>query len=401
MTRYADWGESEVLVPQRPSPFRLKDFVQTVAARKKFIVWSTTAVTLLSVVAAALLRDNYHSTAVIMPPRQDESVSALLSGQGGLVSSLGAGAIGGIGLNLKNPNEIYTSMLASRTLTTELVNRFHLEQYYHKKRMSDAVKALLRHTTIELGKDNLIRITVSTHDPNFSCQLANAYVDRLHEMNTSVALTDAAQRRLFYEQQLDHEKDLLAQAETALEETQSKTGILQPAGQASMIAENVAALRAQITEREATLDSLRTSVTEENPQYIALEAQIISLQKRLAELESSEKAPAPGDIEVPTAQLPKASLEYLRKFRDVEQHEQLYALLLKQLEAAKIDEAKSAPVIQVIDPAIPADRIAWPSRWLLVPATLIAALFINILLCIVLYIYNTLRRVQASGLQQT
>lgn len=398
MKQYADWGESEVLGPRHPSPFRLQDLLQTVAARKRFIVWSTAAVTLLSLAAAVLLvKDSYDSTAVIMPPRQDQSIGALLSGQAGLASLSGA-AIGGVGLNLKNPNEIYTSMLASRTLATELVNQFHLKQYYHKMRMSDTVKALLRHTNIELGKDNLIRITVRTHDPNFSSQLANAYVDRLHEMNTSLALTDAAQRRLFYEQQLSQEKDLLAQAETALQETQSKTGILQPTGQATMLVQNIAALWAQITEREAALDSLRTSVTEENSQYIMLKAQIASLQRRLAQLESSEKAPAPGDIEVPTAQLPKASLEFLRKYRDVQQHEQIYALLIKQLEAAKMDEAKTPPVIQVIDPAIPADRTSGISRWLLVLASAVAAFFLNMLLCCAIYIYTTLRRIQANGL---
>lgn len=397
MTQYVDWGEEASPISRPPSPFRVHDFFLFVVERKGRILWSTLAITVLAlVIVVGWVKDNYDSTAVIMPPRQDQSVSALLSGQAGL-AALGGGAVGGIGLNLKNPNDIYPSMLASRTLTTQLVRQFNLQQYYGKKHLSDAIKTLQRHTKIDLGQDNLIRITVTTHDANFSSQLANAYVARLHEMNTSLALTDAAQRRLFFEQQLDQEKALLSQAEVNLQQTQSNTGLFQPYGQGVLLVQNLATLREQITERQAAIDSFRTSVTKENPQYIAMKAQLTSLQKRLVALESSQQPPAPGDIEVPTVQLPKASLEYLRRFREVQQHEQLYALLLKQLDAAKIDEAKTAPVIQVIDPAIAADHSSGLSRWFLIPISSALALLLNILLAGAHYVYGTLRRLQADS----
>jgi len=85
----------------------------------------------------------------------------------------------------------------------------------------------------------------------------------------------------------------------------------------------------------------------------------------LADLESRQDAQRPGDISLPSGRVPEAALEYSRKLRDVRYHEALYTLLLKQYEAAQIDEAKSTPLIQVVDRATPPDKQSGPYRWLI------------------------------------
>jgi tyrosine-protein kinase Etk/Wzc len=59
------------------------------------------------------------------------------------------------------------------------------------------------------------------------------------------------------------------------------------------------------------------------------------------------------------------SLEYARKFREVRYHETLVQLLSKQYEAARIDEARAAPLVQVLDRAIPPDTKTGPPRMIL------------------------------------
>jgi uncharacterized protein involved in exopolysaccharide biosynthesis len=395
MSRYEDWDDEDDRGPRRPSPFRVSEFLRVVRERRKFILLSSAIFAVVVFALSFLIKDTYESTAVILPPRPDQSVSALLSGAGGNLSSLAAGgALSAV--SLKNPNEVYTSLLASRTLNTNIVNQFNLKAYYHKSTMEDAVKALEKHTTVELGKDNLIRIAVRTHDADFSSRLANAFVDQLHDMNTDLALTDSAQRRLFYQQQLDQEKVLLAKAETDLQETQTATGIIQPTGQADMVSRTISSLRAQITEREAELQSLKTFDAPGNPDYMQLEAQVGSLQGQLQRLENSAKTQTPGDIEVPTSQLPKSALEYARKYREVQQHEQVYALLLKQYEAAKIDESKTAPVIEVVDRAVPAERSSNPPRWLVTVGSFILALLLNVAWCAAVSVVTALREQESS-----
>jgi len=65
--------------------------------------------------------------------------------------------------------------------------------------------------------------------------------------------------------------------------------------------------------------------------------------------------------------------------RNVKYYEFLYELLAKQYELAKIDEAKDATVIQILDKAIEPDRKSKPRRTLIVLAAALIALFVSIL----------------------
>jgi tyrosine-protein kinase Etk/Wzc len=82
-----------------------------------------------------------------------------------------------------------------------------------------------------------------------------------------------------------------------------------------------------------------------------------------------------GGILVPKGQVPKASLEYIRKLREVKSDETIFEVLARQFELAKLDEAKEGALIQVVDPAIPPDRRSSPKRTLIV----IGATFVGFL----------------------
>jgi len=241
-----------------------------------------------------------------------------------------------------------------------------LETVYKSRKMQDTRAVLKKNTDIEVGKDGLIHISVTDYDPNRASDLANAYVSELYGMNSSLAITEAAQRRVFFDQQLDGERKALAAAEEDLRTTQQRTGLIQLSGQAEMIIRTIAQLRAEIASREVELQATRTFATEQNPDVARQQEEISTMRAQLARLEN-DQAPrvAPGNISVPAGLVPEDSLEYARKLREVRYHETLFDLLSRQYEAAKIDEAKSAPIIQVIDHAIPLDRKSGPHRTLI------------------------------------
>jgi uncharacterized protein involved in exopolysaccharide biosynthesis len=76
--------------------------------------------------------------------------------------------------------------------------------------------------------------------------------------------------------------------------------------------------------------------------------------------------------------------EYLRKLRQLKYNETLYELLSKQYELAKLDEARDAVVIQVIDRAVPPERKSRPQTALIVllatGAGFVLAVFVALLL---------------------
>jgi uncharacterized protein involved in exopolysaccharide biosynthesis len=270
-------------------------------------------------------------------------------------------------LGLKNPDDLYIGLLQSESVTDGIIQRFDLMHLYKAKKLSDARNVLTSHTKITSEKSSLITISVKDHDAKRAAAMANAYVSGLHDLMSHLAVTSAAQRRMFFGQQVEEVKSKLADAEVALEETEMKTGIIQPQGQAAAVIATIMQLQAKISASEVELGELRTSATDENSDVIRLRSQIETLRAQLAGFEKGHPGAVAieGNVLTPTSQVPAASLDYLRRMRDVRYQETLFEFMAQQYEMAKVDEAKEGQMIQVVDPALVPDRRSWPLRTLL------------------------------------
>jgi tyrosine-protein kinase Etk/Wzc len=353
------------------------DILLVLVSRRRFIGLITLSAFLVSVVISLLLKPNFTATAVIMPPQQSSSSSGLLN-QLGSLASLGGGASASLGL--KTPADMYIGILQSRTIADEIISQFKLSATYKTKTMQDARAALKSQSTIESGKDGLIQISVVDHDAQRASDLANAYVAALYSMNSSLAITEAAQRRVFFDQQLEGEKKALTTAEEDLRATQQKTGLIQLSGQALMTIQTIGELRAQISSREVELQSMRDFATDQNPDLIRLNSEISTMRQQLVKLQNDQQSVVqPGNIALPAGRVAEDSLEYGRKLREVKYHETLFDLLSRQYEAARMDEAKSAPIIQVIDHAVPSDKRSGPKRSLIIIGGVLAGFLLSCL----------------------
>jgi tyrosine-protein kinase Etk/Wzc len=351
----------------------LLDLALVLAARKWFIILFTLAATIITALITLILPFVFTATTTMLPPQQASSASALLGSLGGLASLAGGGGGGAASmLGLKNPADLYIGLLQSATVEDGLIRRFHLMQLYRTKFLVDTRNVLKSNTKIAAEKSSLISISVKDKDPKRAAALANGYVEELHKLMSHLAVTDAAQRRMFFEQQLEGEKNKLADAEVALEVTERKTGIIQPQGQAAVVIGTIAQLRAQISADEVELAALRTSATDQNSDVVTLQSQIQGLRAQLADFEKGHPG-ATASVLTPTSQLPAASLEYIRRMRDVKYYETLFTLLARQYEMAKVDEAKEGQMIQVVDPALVPERRSWPPRTLLTMVAFVLA----------------------------
>jgi len=340
---------------EAPQGRSLLDLLLALAERKWFILTMTVAGGLAMTVIAFLLPPMYTATASIMPPQQQQSAASALLGQLGPI-------VGGGALGIKTPADIYVAILGSRTIADDLIRSFNLRQLYGVPTLFDARKVLAKRSRISGGREPLIKVAVEDCDPKRAAALANAYLEELSRQNGRLALTESAQRRLFFERQLEAQKKSLADAEAALKATQERTGVLQVTAQVESVIGNMARLRAGIAIREVALSSLESAATPQNPEVVRQQAELAALHEQLRKLEASGDPAGRGDIMIPTSLVPKVGLEYVRAVRDLKYNETLFELLLKQYEAARIDEAKEAPVVQVVDSAVPPERRSWPSR---------------------------------------
>ena len=342
----------------------LLDLLIVLAERKRLILAVTAAFAIIAIIVSLVLPPRYTATVTLLAPQQSSSMGAALASQ--LGSMGGMAALAGGSLGIKNPNDMYVSMFKSRTVEDAMVQHFGLMQEYHAKLSSDARKAFEKHATVDgSGKDGLIRISVEDRDPRHAADIANGYVDQFRLQSQHLAITEASQRRLFFEQQLEQAKDSLANAEEAMKQTQQKTGVIQLDSQARALIESAASLRAQVAAKEVQLQGMRTYATGENSQVVQAQQELESMRAQLARLGGSEDS-ASGGIIVPKGQVPEAGLEYVRKLRDVKYNETIFDILARQFEVAKLDEAKQGALIQVVDPAIPPDRRSSPKRGLIV-----------------------------------
>lgn len=340
---------------------------------KKMVVASTLSLGGAALVTSLLMTPIYTATSKIMPPQQQSSTLSSMLGQLGSL----AGAAGSVA-GLKNPNDLYVGMLQSQSVADSLIRRFNLQQRYKTKTMADTRLKLANATDAVSGKDGLIAIAVDDKDPKFAATLANAYVDELRKVNQRLAVTDAAKRRFFFEQQLKESKDKLADAEVALKKTQEQTGILQPEGQIQAIVSNMAQLRAGIASKEVELSAIRSFAAAQNPNLLKTEQELSAMRAQLAKLEQNQAAKG-ADIFVPTGKLPESGMEYVRRLRDVKYYETMFELMAKQYEAAKLDESRDSSSIQVLDTATVPDRKSKPKRALICIVGFIAGLLVGLL----------------------
>jgi uncharacterized protein involved in exopolysaccharide biosynthesis len=288
-------------------------------------------------------------------------------------------ALAGGSLGFKNPNDMFVAMFKSRTVENAMVEHFGLMQEYRARYLSDASKAFENHATVDgSGKDGLIHISVEDRDPRRAAELANGYVDQLRNLSQHLAITEASQRRLFFEQELEQAKDNLANAEEALKKTEQTTGLIELSGQARALIDSAASLRAQITAREVQIQGMQTYATGENAQLVQAQRELESMRAQLAKLGGSEDSTG-GELIVSKGRVPEAGMEYIRRLRDVKYNETIFDILARQFEAAKLDEAKQGALIQVVDPAVTPDRKSSPKRTLIVLIATLGGFFLGII----------------------
>jgi tyrosine-protein kinase Etk/Wzc len=343
----------------------------TVLARyKKYLIVVPLIVATVAALISFAIPNTYKATARLLPPQQAQSGAAALLSQLGGMAGAAAGAAG-----IKNPNEMYIGMLRSRTIGDKLIQHFNLKQVYDTKSQEKALKTLAEMTTIGAGKDGLITIEVEHPDQKTVAKLTNQYVQELIKLTNVLAVTEAAQRRVFFEQQLERSKDNLAKAEINLKQALDSRGVISVDGDSRAMVETVGRLRAQISAKEIQINSMRAFVTTTNPEFRRANEELSSLRGELSNLENGrgESAAAPGPA------TNKAGLENIKILRDVKYYQMLYELLAKQYEAARLDEAKETSVIQVLDAAVEPERKFKPKRAIIVMLSAFAGFFISII----------------------
>jgi tyrosine-protein kinase Etk/Wzc len=342
------------------------ELISVLVEHKRVVVGIPAIVAAISLVVVLLMPKTYLGVARVLPMQQNQSMAM------SLLSQVGGGALAGLAgpaLGLRSLSDLYVGILKSRTIADALIDRFKLQDLYGDDTLIDTRITLENRTTISSGRDGIISIEVEDKDPGRAAAMANAYTEELEKLNQNLAISEAGVRRAFFERQLRQVKEALADSEGELRAVQEKSGLIKLEEQGRAIIEAVATLRGQIAVKEVQLVSLGSFATTSNPEFTRVRRELAELREQLEKLEKADSTKSPNNIFIPTGKVPEAGMQYVRKLRDVKYNEVMFEVLAKQYELARLDEAKDAVVIQVVDKAVAPDKKHKPKRALIVMAT--------------------------------
>lgn len=320
----------------------LLDLAAAMAASwRALLLWPIVAAA-LAFGLSSLLSPRYTARASILPPQapQSAAMSSALASLGPL-AALGGG-------NGRGPAEQFVALMQSDSVADRLIDRFGLMAVYEREYRQDARNDLRGFARISLGKkDGLIQIEVDDRDPKRAADLANAHVDELRRLSSEIAVTEAQQRRKFFETQLEQTRDRLAAAQNALQSTGFSQGALRTDPRAA--ADNYARLRAEIAATEVRVQAMRGHLTESAPELRQALDILQALREQLARAESRVTTAGGG-------------ADYISKFREFKYQETLFDLYARQFEMARVDESREGMLIQLVDAAAPPEKRSGPRK---------------------------------------
>ena len=349
----------------------------------------------------------YEATAALLAPKESqgssERLALLLTAPG--VNQL----IGGMLPSMARNRDVFVSILKSRTMAQDVVERFRLKERYQVRYLEDAINSLKDDTRISISKEGAILVKVEATDPQLAADIANFYVSHLDRLLVRFSTGEASRDRAFIEEQLAKAERSLREAEEALRRFQEKNRAVVLPEQSKAAVEAAARLKGEIMASEVQLEVMRSFATEANPEVVNLKRKIGEMKRQLSRMqygagwELPPEGHNPGqsrkEIYVPFAKVPEIGLELARLTREVKVQETVYTLLTQQLEQAKIAEARDFPTVQILDRAVPAERPSKPKIRFNMAVAGATSLFLGVLLAFFLESLKGKCEVQGSKSQ--
>lgn len=322
----------------------LLELLAAIGRRKVLLLTGPLLAGLAALGLTFLIAPTFTATTVFLPPQQAQSAAAAALTSLGPLAGLAGGAV-----NIKSTADQYVSLMRSVNVEDRIIERFKLMEIYEAKYRFEARKRLERDVRIQLGKkDGLITVEVDAEDPQRAADIANEYVAELRRLTSELALTEAQQRRAFFESELKQARARLTDAQQQLQRGGFNAGAIKAEPKAA--AEGFARLKAEATAAEIRLQTMRRSLADTAVEVQQQMTLIGALRSKLQLEERSDTATSDRDA------------DYIGRYREFKYQEALFELLSKQYEIARLDESREGALIQVVDPASPPEYKSKPKR---------------------------------------
>jgi uncharacterized protein involved in exopolysaccharide biosynthesis len=376
--------------------------------RRKLILAITLSVTVVSGIISFFITPVYKASAKIVPlASQKQSFIPIPSDMLGLMGLFGTEFGAGRGATIK-------AVLQSRELAKRVIENTGIKKYLYGKLWDEksgslkkdipphkipsddelAEKFLKENLVVnEDKKTGIIEISVLfPKEPTLPAVIANNYIQELNNILNEKAYTAAKRNRIFLEERVKQTELKLSQAEQDFKDFQQKYNVVAIDKQMEEGLKIYAELVAKLSEKEMQLEVMRRITSPDNPDVVTLNYEINELRKKIRELEEGQRAmqvkgyilDRSKKLIIPLENVPELAMEYIRRRRELEIQNEIYKVLLKSLEQARIEEEKETLSFEVIDYAYTPRFKYKPKRKLIVMISFVSSLFVGVFLALLL-----------------
>ncbi len=358
------------------------DLLILLARWRKLFIINFIVVAIIASIITFMLPVWYISTTVILPPA---------GGGGGLPSFLSkdlAGVAANFGLEMPTEN-IYQSILSSRTLKERVIERFHLRDVYKMKadtKPEDLLKVFDAYYDINTREDMAIEVSFMAKDTLLAANVANACVAELDNYYREITGKSARTNRIFIGRRLQQINDTLDMLQDSIASFQKTHNAISVSDQTSAMISAAAALKAEQISSEIQLQLLRSTMGENHPEVMILQRSSEEIERRYTGLLNGSE----GELFIALNQLPDIAKTYAEIVRQQKIQAALLEFVYPQFENARIQEARETSNVQILDYArVPQKKIK-PARRLIVMIAGAASILVTMILILLIEYWHAL-----------
>ena len=359
----------------------LYDLLLLVANWRKLFIVNFLIVVVLAVIIALILPKWYLATTIILPP------SGSTTGVPSFLSKDLTNIATSFGLELPS-EDIYQTVLSSRTLKERIVERFNLREIYKMQDRfpEDVIKAFADHMQVITHQDRAIEITVEDRDPERASAMANSCVAELDRIFRDITSETARKNRTYIGKRLFQVQDSIAVLSDSLKRFQEATGAISINDQISAMITSAADLKAEQLLNDVKLDVLRSTFGSDHPMVSQMSRTSAELSGKYNQLLEG----AEGRLFLALNELPELGRRYAELIRQTVIQQRLLEYIYPQYESALIQEQRETSNVQILDQAQTPQRKSRPPRKLIVLFAGVASLIITLVLVLLVEYWRAL-----------
>ncbi|HRC99876.1 MAG TPA: Wzz/FepE/Etk N-terminal domain-containing protein [Candidatus Syntrophosphaera thermopropionivorans] len=364
--------------------FDFFELIRLIIRNRKFIIIFVAVVSVAAVIYSLVTPQIWRSTATFyVIGDQTSSLPFNIEGLSGLTAGL---------MGTTNSQNAISAVIAmnSRQFSEKVIRHFNLIDYY-KITTKDSLKAMdsalkMLHTkTMKIGSDpetGLVTVSADTKDKKLSRDIVNYYLQQLDIYNREEKITRGKMNREFLEARVNETRAEIDSLLLALKDFQQRHNTVDIEAQTSSLIKSYSDIIATKMSTDIELELARKNYAENSPIVLELKDRSEALAKQIRQLEAGKEPLKPRYL-IDIGSLPDLATQYAQLKMNLEIKSKVYEFLYPQYEAAKLEELKDLPTLDILDTPREAGLRVRPKRAVMCIIAFALAVVVSIIIVLI------------------